>query len=817
MAKKITSPKKQSSKSDSLSNSSASEEQNNNKFDSPKNLSVENKEGIINLTQPIPVLPLRASVFFPTITESLYVGREKSVVAIEEAMKSRNRYLVLLTQKNPHTESPELKDLYSIGTLAEILQVLKLPDGNIKILAEGIIRIKIIPETFKESESCLFTNGENINCIDNLEDHNTARTFLLNEFKNFWDQNSNIPKELYQTIKSMDDIEKIIDTICGSLEFSLSIKQDILAEDKLKSRFEKVLSVFHFESNKKKFQSQIDMDTRRQIEKIQKDYFINEQIKILKKELGEGDINEFEELKTKIEGRGLSADAKKKAYNELNRLEKMPTISAESTVVRHYLDWLLNLPWDDFSDDQKDIGIAEKILNKNHFALKKAKERLLEFIAVSHLTENFSGPIICLHGPPGVGKTSLARSLAESLGRKFDKISLGGLRDEAEIRGHRRTYIGALPGKILQSLKKCGTKNPLILLDEVDKISSDIRGDPASALLEVLDPEQNKHFQDHFLEMDFDLSNVIFVMTANVIHTIPPPLLDRMERLELSSYTDDEKLNIAKLFLIPKQVQKTGLTKGFIKFSDTIIKTIIHSYTREAGVRELERLLSKIMRKVAKEVVTGTRRNYIKLTTDDLNNYLGPEKYRQEMTIQKPEIGNVNGLAWTETGGRVLQIETVLHKGDGHFTITGNLGDVMKESAKAALSFIKSRVVENVPEKFFNTHDIHLHVPEGAIPKDGPSAGVSIAVALYSAVKNIPVTQDLALSGEITLLGKILPVGGIKEKVLAAARMEIKNIVIPKKNKIDLLEIPDDIKKNIKFYFVETADEIFSLFMKDKN
>ncbi|MBN1500311.1 MAG: endopeptidase La [Spirochaetes bacterium] len=765
----------------------------------------------VDETKKYPLLPLRDVIVFPHMVIPLFVGREKSINALDEAMKN-DRFILLVTQKDAAVSEPEQNDIYEIGTLCEVLQMLKLPNGTIKVLVEGISRAYI--ENFSDTKDSFYAQikliDKNVDKPDNFEE---LKSGLLEIFEKYLTISNKIPKEALTTVKNIEEISHFTDVIASHISMRLDLKQILIETGDPYERVKLLKDFISGEIEILDIEKKIHGKVRKQMEKTQKDYYLNEQIKIIRKELGSDDgLDEIEELTKSIEDNKLSKEAKTKAVKEIKRLEKMPPMSAESSVVRNYIEWLRDIPWNFKTKDNRDIDFAESVLNKDHYGLEEAKERVLEFIAVRHLSKKVKGPIICFVGPPGVGKTSLGRSVARALGRKFVRISLGGVRDEAEIRGHRRTYVGSMPGKIIQAMKKAGTVNPVILLDEIDKMSTDFRGDPSSALLEVLDPEQNNTFVDHFIEIPYDLSEVLFITTANVQHNIPVPLQDRMEIIEITSYTEFEKLNIANQYLIPKQIKENGISNGNILFSDSILFYIIRHYTRESGVRNLERTIGKICRKTACEVVKSGENHVVELTKEKIHSFLGPIKFKYGETEKTSEIGLANGLAWTAVGGDVMQIEASLIKGKGSLMLTGKLGEVMQESAQAAFTYVKSNIdIFNIDENITKEYDVHLHVPEGAIPKDGPSAGITMAVVIASLLSKIPVKYDVAMTGEITLRGKVLPIGGLKEKILAAHRAKIKHIIIPDDNVKDLEKIPDNIKSEISVHPVTKMNEVLFL------
>jgi ATP-dependent Lon protease len=755
-----------------------------------------------------PVLPLRDIVVFPYMIVPLFVGREKSINALEEVMRS-DKHILLAAQKNAGDDDPATDAIYQVGTLASVLQLLKLPDGTVKVLVEGTARAKIVrytenPDYFEaEVERISETTGSK----DEIEA--LARS-AVSQFESYVKLNKKISPEVLGTISQIEDYSKLADTIASHLAVKIADKQDVLELTTVSDRLERVFALMESEISVLQVEKKIRSRVKRQMEKTQREYYLNEQMKAIQKELGDtderDDIAEFEE---KIENTKLSKEAKDKAQAELKKLKQMSPMSAEATVVRNYLDWLLSIPWGIKGKVKKDLTEAQDILDKEHYGLEKVKERIVEYLAVQNRTNKLKGPILCLVGPPGVGKTSLGKSIANATGREFVRMSLGGVRDEAEIRGHRRTYIGSMPGKVIQSMKKAKRTNPLFLLDEIDKMGSDFRGDPAAALLEVLDPEQNSTFNDHYLEVDYDLSNVMFVTTANTLN-IPPALMDRMEIIRLAGYTEDEKVEIAKRHLVPEQTQAHGLEAGEWVIEDGALLEIIRRYTREAGVRSLEREMAKLARKAVKEILTSSKKT-IKVTAANIGDYLGVAKYRYGEAELEDQVGIVTGLAWTEVGGELLTIEGVIMPGKGKMTVTGNLRDVMKESIQAAQAYVRSRSVDfGIPPSLFEKKDIHVHVPEGATPKDGPSAGVAMGTVIISVLTGIPVRKDVAMTGEITLRGRVLPIGGLKEKLLAALRGGIKVVCIPEENVKDLAEIPDELKSKLEIVPVAHMDDVLS-------
>lgn len=767
---------------------------------------MENKQEL----QTLPLLPLRDMVLFPHMVAPLFIGREKSVEAIKKAMGG-NQEIFLSAQKDAKLDEPGRKDIYRLGTIGTILQLLRLPDGTVKALIEGKRRAEIKEFVPEEKYFVVKVAPLNESSVSGPEVAALKR-LTVSAFDEYCKLNKKVPPEVAMSISSLTDPARLADSIASHITLKVSDKQAVLEALNPLKRLEKLYTLMSSETQIAKVEQRIKERVKKQMEKNQKDYYLNEQIRAIQKEMGQKDDirSEIEELERKIKRKKLPREAAVKVRQELKKLKLMAPMSAEATVVRNYIDWILALPWRKKTKDNHNIVAAERILDEDHYGLEKPKERILEYLAVKSLTNKMKGPILCLVGPPGVGKTSLARSVARALNRNFVRLSLGGVKDEAEIRGHRRTYIGALPGKIIQSLKKANANNPVFCLDEVDKMSSDFRGDPASALLEVLDPEQNFAFNDHYLDLSYDLSEVMFITTANALHTIPLPLQDRMEIIELPGYTEEEKIEIAKRHLIPRQLDAHGLTYELLQISTGALQDIIHLYTREAGVRNLERSIAAICRKAAREIArSGKKEKTIKITRSSLNKLLGVPRYRQSQAEEKDLMGVATGLAWTETGGTLLQIEVAVMPGKGKLTITGKLGDVMQESVQAAVSYVRSRIHRfNLPWDFYQKVDIHVHVPEGAIPKDGPSAGITIATALVSALLKIPVRHNVAMTGEITLRGRILPIGGLKEKLLAARRMDISSCLIPKENEKDLKEIPGKIIKSLDINLVEHMDDV---------
>lgn len=761
----------------------------------------------------IPLLPLRGILVFPYMIIHLDVGREKSISALEEAMV-QDRLIMLATQKDAQTDAPQPDDIFSVGTVAEIKQLLKLPGGTIRVLVEGLHRGKIEEyisfDPYYQVQISEFAEVE----TKTPEIEALTRT-AINHFEQWVKLSKKIPPETLVSVVVVEEPGRLTDLIASHLALKIEDKQTLLEAVEITERLERLCEILGREMEILELEKKIHVRVRKQMEKTQKEYYLREQLKAIQKELGEKDERtaEVEEYRQRLKEQNVPKEVEDKINKEIDRLEKMPPMVAESGVIRTYLDWLLTLPWTTETEDRLDINVAEAILDEDHYGLEKVKERILEYLSIRKLTEKMKGPILCLVGPPGVGKTSLARSIARAMERKFVRVSLGGVRDEAEIRGHRRTYVGALPGRIIQGMRTVGSKNPVFLLDEIDKMNADFRGDPSSALLEVLDPEQNNTFSDHYIELPYDLSRVLWVVTANVMHNIPRPLLDRMEVISIAGYTEEEKIEIAKRYLIPKQTADHGLTPKQISFSEGTIAKVIRDYTREAGVRNLERNIANLCRKAARKIVQG-QGPVIKITAQNLHTFLGAPKYRHAQAEKDSQVGVATGLAWTEVGGDVLAVEISTMKGKGKLTLTGQLGDVMQESAQAGFSYIRSRVKEmGIEEDFHEKLDIHIHLPEGAIPKDGPSAGITMATAVASALTGKPVRSDVAMTGEITLRGRVLPVGGIKEKVLAAHRAGIKTVVLPKENKRDIDEIPANVKRNLEFVFVEHMDEVLQTAM----
>jgi len=753
------------------------------------------------------VLPLRDIVVFPHMVVPLFVGREKSVRALEEVMTD-DKQILLIAQKNAGDDDPGTDEIYRVGTIASVLQLLKLPDGTVKVLVEGVRRARVgefvaNPDFFQAQAEPI---GEELGAEEELE---ALMRSVTTQFEQYVKLNKKVPAEVLVMVNQIEDAAKLADTVAAHLAVKIAEKQELLEMTKVATRLEKVYSLMEGEISVLQVEKRIRSRVKRQMEKTQREYYLNEQLKAIQKELGETEDgrDELNEIEERIKKAKLSDEAREKSMAELKKLRQMSPMSAEATVVRNYLDWILSLPWGKRSKIKKDIVGAEVILNEDHYGLEKVKERILEYLAVQQRTNKLRGPILCLVGPPGVGKTSLGKSIARATGREFVRMSLGGVRDEAEIRGHRRTYIGSMPGKIVQSMKKAKTGNPLILLDEIDKLGADFRGDPSSALLEVLDPEQNSTFADHYLEVEYDLSDVMFITTANTLR-MPQPLMDRMEIIRIPGYTEDEKVEIAKRHLVLKQMEAHGLKSEEWQISDSAIYDLIRYYTREAGVRNLERELANLSRKATRDIVSG-KSEKIAITQRNLGKYAGVRRFRYGNAETEDAVGVVNGLAWTETGGDILQVEAVVLPGKGRMQTTGKLGDVMKESIDAARSFVRSKAVSyGIKPPVFEKKDIHVHVPEGATPKDGPSAGVAMTTAIVSVLTGIPIRRDVAMTGEVTLRGRVLPIGGLKEKLLAAHRGGIKTVLIPEENEKDLAEIPDNVKKGLKIIAVSTVEDV---------
>lgn len=760
----------------------------------------------------IPVLPLRDVVVYPHMVIPLFVGRERSIDALDAAMKD-NKQILLVAQKEADVDEPDIADLYEVGALANILQMLKLPDGTVKVLVEGMQRSKVL--SYKETGSYFSASVTEIYDVLKLteQEQDVLQRTVINSFDQYVKLNNKIPPEVLNSLSGIDDPSRLADTMAAHMTLKVNEKQAILEASDVEKRLESLMTLMEGEVDLLEMEKRIRVRVKQQMEKNQREYYLNEQMKAIQKELGDMDDvpNEIEELAKKIENAGMSKEAKTKADAELNKLKQMSPMSAEATVVRNYIDWMVSVPWKKKTKVRHDLKLAEQVLEAEHYGLERVKERILEYLAVQQRVKQLKGPILCLVGPPGVGKTSLGESIARATNRKYVRMALGGVRDEAEIRGHRRTYIGSMPGKILQNLAKVKTRNPMFLLDEIDKMAADFRGDPASALLEVLDPEQNHTFSDHYLEVDFDLSDVMFVATANTMN-IPPALLDRMEVIRIAGYTEDEKINIATKYLIPKQVKNNGLKEREIQITEEAVRDMIRYYSREAGVRSLEREISKICRKVVKDLLLKSRKTKIVVNAVNLDKYLGVKRFHYGLAEEKDQVGQVTGLAWTEVGGELLTIETAVIPGKGKQSATGKLGDVMKESIEAAMTVVRSRSeILGIDNELFQTNDIHIHVPEGATPKDGPSAGVGMCTAIISALTKIPVRACVAMTGEITLRGEVLPIGGLKEKLLAAHRGGITTVLIPAENEKDLAEIPENIKQNLEIKPVHWIDEVLEV------
>jgi ATP-dependent Lon protease len=758
--------------------------------------------------ETIPVLPLRDIVVFPHMIVPLFVGREKSIRALEEVMREEKRIL-LVAQRNPGDDDPSMDTIYDVGTVAQVMQLLKLPDGTVKVLVEGVDRAKVLDFTARteyfEARVALMPPPK----AYGKETEGLARS-TATQFESYVKLNKKVPQEVLAGLPAITDFSKLADTIAAHLVLKIADKQAMLELPTVDERLEKAYALMEGEISVLQVEKRIRSRVKRQMEKTQREYYLNEQMKAIQKELGDGEEakDELGELTKKIADTKLSKEARERADAEMKKLRQMSPMSAEATVVRNYLDWLLNIPWGQNSKVKADLEFSQSVLDADHFGLEKVKERIVEYLAVQARTKKLRGPILCLVGPPGVGKTSLGKSIAKATGREFIRMSLGGVRDEAEIRGHRRTYIGSMPGKVIQSMKKAKKSNPLFLLDEIDKMGMDFRGDPSAALLEVLDPEQNSTFMDHYLEVEYDLSNVMFVTTSNTLN-IPPALLDRMEIIRIAGYTEDEKAEIVKRHLVPKTMEHHGLDKKEFEVSDAAIREMIRHYTREAGVRNLEREVSTLARKAVKDLMTGKKGKKIKVTPEVVNSYLGVQKFRYGEAEREDQVGVVTGLAWTEVGGELLTIEALMMPGKGKMTVTGNLRDVMKESISAASSYVRSRAPQiGVKPPVFDKRDIHVHVPEGATPKDGPSAGIAMATAMVSVLTGIPVRKDVAMTGEVTLRGRVLPIGGLKEKLLAALRGGIKKVLIPQENVKDLADIPDNVKSELELVPVAHVDDV---------
>ena len=770
-----------------------------------------------NTQRTMPVLPLRDVVVFPYMVMPLFVGRAKSINALEEAMND-DKQILLVSQREADLEEPTPEDLFDVGTIANIIQLLKLPDGTVKVLVEGQNRAKI--NSLEDGEKCFSAQITPIETTYGDEKELVvAKSAVLSEFENYLTLNKKVPTDILNALQRIDDVDRLADTMAAHLPVSIRHKQNALELANVQERLEYLLGMMESEADILQVEKRIRGRVKKQMEKSQRNYYLNEQIKAIRKEMDGGEnedtIDEVEQLHQKVEAAGMPADVRDKVENELQKLKMMSAMSSEATVIRSYIEWMIQVPWHQRSKVKKDIVKAQQVLDTDHYGLDRVKERILEYLAVQARLNKVKGPILCLVGPPGVGKTSLGQSIANATGRKYVRMALGGVRDEAEIRGHRKTYIGALPGKLIQKMAKVGVKNPLFLLDEIDKMASDMRGDPASALLEVLDPEQNTTFNDHYLEVDYDLSDVMFVATSNSMN-IPGPLLDRMEVIRLSGYTEDEKLNIAMRHLLAKQIERNGLKKGELTVEESAILDIIRYYTREAGVRGLEREISKICRKAVKNLLINQKLKSITVNSDNLHDYLGVKRFEFGKADTQNRIGEVTGLAWTEVGGDLLTIETASVVGKGKLSFTGSLGDVMKESIQAAMTVVRARADKlGINAEFHEKRDIHIHVPDGATPKDGPSAGIAMCTALISCLTGNPVRADVAMTGEISLRGKVLPIGGLKEKLLAAHRGGIKTVLIPKENVKDLEEIPENVKQNLAIHAVETIDEVLGLALEN--
>jgi ATP-dependent Lon protease len=782
-------------------------------------------------TQQLPLLPLRDLIIFPHMMMPLFVGREKSINALEEAM-AKQTDIVLAAQRDAKTNNPEPKDIYNVGTIGTIIQLLRLPDGTVKVLVEGKKRVRI--KGFVNNDNFFVVNAEDIEeDVDNQVEAQALVRSVKSTFETYVKLNKRIPPEILMRVSTIESAGELADIIVAQLNLKLEDKQNVLEIFDPAKRLEHLLNLMTGEIEILEVEKKIRTRVKKQMERSQKEYYLNEQMQAIQKELGEKDDYqaELQDLEGKCKAKKMSQEAKDKVMKEIKKLKMMSPMSAEATVVRNYIDWVLSLPWSEYSEENHNIKNAQKILDDDHWGLEKVKERILEYLAVLSLSRDLKGPILCLVGPPGVGKTSLARSVATSLNRPFARISLGGVRDEAEIRGHRKTYVGAMPGKILQALRKVDKGNPILLLDEIDKMASDFRGDPASAMLEVLDPEQNNNFQDHYLEVEYDLSKVLFIATANSLHTVPRPLLDRMEIISLEGYIEQEKFHIARQYLVPKQIEAHGLKEYKVSIQEATLRNLIRYYTKEAGVRNLERQIANVCRKVAKEIVMeeaksegkkgkkakGKNAGYV-VTPKKLIELLGPHKFKYGKIEEENEIGLTNGMAWTEVGGDLLSVEVSVVPGKGKFTVTGQLGDVMKESCTAAMSYVRSRgPLFGFDKEFFANADVHIHLPEGAVPKDGPSAGIALTTSIVSAITKIPVKRTVAMTGEISLRGRVMAIGGLKEKILAAHRGGIKTIICPKENEKDLKDIPKEVLKELKVILVDHVDQVLINALDIKN
>lgn len=763
----------------------------------------------------VPLLPLRGLLVFPTMVLHLDVGRDKSVQALEKAMVD-DSLIFLTTQKDISIDDPDEEDLYKMGTLTKVKQMLKLPNGTIRVLVEGLMRAEINSFLDEEDHYVVSLKTFEDSTEKDVEDEAFMRT-MLEYFEQYIKMSKKISAETYSSVADIEEPGRMADIIASHLPLKLKEKQEILQTTNVKERVNRLIEIIHNEKEVLNLEKKIGQRVKKSMERTQKEYYLREQMKAIQKELGdkEGKTGEVAELTEKIENAGMTESVKKTALKELERYEKVPSSSAESSVIRNYIDWLISLPWTKATEDDLDIGKAERILNEDHYGLEKVKERVLEYLAVQKMTNSLKGPILCLAGPPGVGKTSLARSIARSLNRNFVRVSLGGVRDESEIRGHRRTYVGAMPGRIIQGMKKAGTINPVFLLDEIDKMSNDFRGDPSAAMLEVLDPEQNHNFSDHYIEETYDLSKVMFIATANDLATIPGPLRDRMEIINIAGYTEQEKIHIAKDHLLPKQIEEHGMTKSQLQVRDDGIQKIVRFYTREAGVRSLERQLAKICRKTVRIIVSNEKKRVV-VTEKNVEEFLGKTMFRYGQAELEDQVGVATGLAYTTVGGDTLQIEVSLSPGKGKLVLTGKLGDVMKESAQTAFSFVRSKAVElGIDQEFHEKNDIHIHVPEGAVPKDGPSAGITIATALVSALTGKPIRKEVGMTGEITLRGRVLPIGGLKEKTLSAHRAGLTKIILPKDNEKDIDDIPESVRSELQFFPVSHVDEVLKEAIRD--
>ncbi|GAB6138875.1 endopeptidase La [Halanaerobaculum tunisiense] len=777
--------------------------------DKEQEIVMESSEEVNVDTGHFPLLALRGLIIFPNMITSLLVGRDKSIAALEEAMEE-DKKILLSAQEDERIEEPTTDDIYEIGTIAQVKQLMRLPDGTIKILVEGLERVKLTQIT--QEDPYFAADFEVLRAEETVEETELEALMrsVVNKFEEYVKDNKKLPPETMMTVTNIEEPGRLVDVIASHMSLKVKQQQDILESISYRDRLEKIYSILEKELEILEVKNKINDQVREQVEKRQKEYYLKEQMKAIKNELGDGANSEVEEYKEKIEAADLPDNVTEKAIEEAEKLDKMPPNANEAVVVRKYLDYILDLPWNDYSEDKLIIDEVEEQLNQDHYGLEDVKERILEYLAVRKLSDEMKTPILCLVGPPGVGKTSLGRSVAESIGREFVRLSLGGLKDEAEIRGHRRTYVGARPGRIISSMSDAGTKNPVFLLDEIDKVKGDFRGDPAAALLEVLDPEQNSEFSDNYLELPFDLSDVLFITTANTTDTIPRPLLDRMEVIKISGYTEEEKVEIADQFLLPEQVENHGLEENDLKISQNALQQVIRNHTREAGVRTLERKLASICRKAAKKVVEGKERS-TRVDLRNLEKYLGISKYKYGEIEEENRVGVVTGLAWTTTGGDILNIEVSIVPGEGKLILTGKLGEVMKESAQTALSYARSKADEfDFEDEFYKEYDIHVHVPQGAIPKDGPSAGITLATALISALADRPVSGKIAMTGEVTLRGKVLPVGGIKSKVLAAQRAGIEKVILCQENEKNLEKVPDNVKQELEFMLVEDMDQILA-------